>query len=62
MSLQFALTADQQSLLDHADRFSCEQLLPLAEKMDKEEWWPHDIFPKLGELWTHEKPEYFNET
>lgn len=47
---QFALTADQQQLLDHADRFGREQLLPLAEKMDNEEWWPQEIMPKLGEL------------
>ena len=33
---QFALTADQQQLLDHADRIGREQLLPLAEKMDNE--------------------------
>ena len=47
---QFSLTSDQQQLLDHADRFGREQLLPLAEKMDNEEWWPQDIMPQLGEL------------
>ena len=47
---QFALTADQRQLLDHADRIGREQLLPLAEKMDNEEWWPEDIMPRLGEL------------
>ncbi|NND82290.1 MAG: isovaleryl-CoA dehydrogenase [Gammaproteobacteria bacterium] len=49
MSAQFSLTDAQQSLLDHADRFSREQLLPLAERMDNEEWWPDDVFVKLGE-------------
>ena len=46
----FGLTSDQQQLLDHADRYGREQLLPLAEKMDNEEWWPEDIMPRLGEL------------
>ena len=50
MSTQFTLTPEQQSLLDHSDRFGREQLLPLAEKMDKEEWWPEDVFPQLGEV------------
>ena len=47
---QFALTQDQQNLLEHADRFGREQLHPLAERMDNEEWWPDDLMPKLGEL------------
>jgi isovaleryl-CoA dehydrogenase len=47
---QFSLTDDQQALMDHADRFAREQLLPLAQKMDDEEWWPQDIFRKFGEL------------
>lgn len=47
---QFKLTSEQQQLLDHADRFGREQLYPLAEKMDNEEWWPEDLMPQLGEL------------
>ncbi|WP_419833250.1 acyl-CoA dehydrogenase family protein [Endozoicomonas atrinae] len=47
---QFTLTAEQQSLLDHADRFGREQLLPLAARMDNEEWWPQDVFKQFGEL------------
>lgn len=50
MNTQFSLSEEQQALLDHADRFSREQLLPLAQKMDAEEWWPTDIFPKLAEV------------
>ena len=47
---QYCLTADQQQILDHADRFAREQLYPLAAKMDNEEWWPQDIFRTMGEL------------
>ncbi len=47
---QFSLTEDQRQLLDHADRFGREQLLPLSERMDNEEWWPDELMPKLGGL------------
>ena len=47
---QFCLNADQQAILDHADRFARERMYPLAEQMDAEEWWPEDIFPELGRL------------
>ena len=45
----FDLDSDQQSILDQANKFSFNELYPLAEKMDKEEWWPDEAFPKLGE-------------
>ena len=47
---RFKLTEDQTLLLDHADKFGHEQLLPLAERMDNEEWWPDELMPRLGEL------------
>ena len=47
---RFKLTEDQTLLLDHADKFGREQLLPLAERMDNEEWWPDELMPRLGEL------------
>jgi len=50
MTTQFALTDDQEALLGHADRFARNELLPLAERMDNEEWWPEDIFRRLGDI------------
>ena len=47
---QFDLTSDQRQLLEHADRVGKEKLLPLAERMDNEEWWPEDLFAELGSL------------
>ena len=47
---QFDLTTDQRQLFEHADRIGKEKLLPLAEKMDNEEWWPEDLFAQLGSL------------
>ncbi|MGR8946668.1 MAG: acyl-CoA dehydrogenase family protein [Gammaproteobacteria bacterium] len=44
----FDLDADQQAILDQADRFAFNELYPLSEKMDNEEWWPTEAFPKLG--------------
>ena len=50
MNGQFQLTDEQRTLLDHVDRYGRERLLPLAERMDREEWWPEDVFPELGTL------------
>jgi isovaleryl-CoA dehydrogenase len=46
---QFALTPDQQNLIDLADRFARQEMYPLAPKMDDEEWWPEHIFQKFCE-------------
>ncbi len=48
--MQFHLDEEQQTLLEHTNRFAQEQLYPLAAKMDAEEWWPQDLFPRMGEL------------
>lgn len=45
----FDLTADQQQILDQADKFARAELYEISEKMDNEEWWPDDAFPKIGE-------------
>ena len=50
MNDAFELNDDQQSILDQADRYSRAELYPLSEKMDNEEWWPTEAFPKLGEV------------
>lgn len=46
----FDLSTEQQEILDQADRFAANELYPLAEKMDNEEWWPDEAFPKLGNI------------
>jgi isovaleryl-CoA dehydrogenase len=46
----FALNDDQRAMLDEADRFARNELYPLAERMDNEEWWPEDIFENIGEM------------
>jgi isovaleryl-CoA dehydrogenase len=42
------LSNDEVEILDQADKFARNELYPLAQKMDDEEWWPTEIFPKIG--------------
>ena len=45
----FELDAEQHAILDHADRFARNELYGYSQRMDDEEWWPEDAFPKIGE-------------
>ena len=49
-SSAFGLNEEQESVLDQADRFARNELYPLAQRMDDEEWWPPDTFPKMGDV------------
>ncbi len=42
------LSSDEMEILSNADRFAQAELYPLAQKMDDEEWWPPEAFPKVG--------------
>lgn len=42
------LSADEMEILTQADRFAQAELYPLASRMDDEEWWPPEAFPKIG--------------
>ncbi len=44
----FGLAPGEREILDEADRFARRELAPLARRMDDEEWWPADAFPKIG--------------
>jgi isovaleryl-CoA dehydrogenase len=44
----FELSPEQQATLELADAFGKSELAPLAKRMDDEEWWPEDLWPKLG--------------
>jgi isovaleryl-CoA dehydrogenase len=43
------LSNDEMEILAQADRFAQKEFYPLASRMDDEEWWPPEIFPKIGE-------------
>ena len=44
----FGLTPDDHAVLEAADKFARKEFPPLARRMDDEEWWPPEIFPKIG--------------
>jgi isovaleryl-CoA dehydrogenase len=44
----FDLSDDQREMLGAADRYARKELYPIARRMDDEEYWPDDIFRKLG--------------
>jgi isovaleryl-CoA dehydrogenase len=48
LSAAFGLSPEQEAALELADKFGRAELAPLARKMDDEEWWPPEVFPKLG--------------
>ena len=50
VDLRFSgLSQDEQTMLDQADRFAREQMHPLAQRMDNDEWWPEHAFASMGE-------------
>ncbi len=49
MNHQFGLNEEQRAILEAADQFAKKETYPLAEKMDRDEWWPEDIFKKMGD-------------
>ena len=46
----YELTSEHRELLAQSDRFAREQLYPLQSRMDDEEWWPEEVFPRLGAM------------
>jgi isovaleryl-CoA dehydrogenase len=42
------LTSEEQQILDETDKFARGELYPLAPRMDRDEWWPDDLFARLG--------------
>ncbi|MBL8382482.1 MAG: acyl-CoA dehydrogenase family protein [Burkholderiales bacterium] len=44
----FGLSEDDRAVLEAADRFARQELAPLARRMDDEEWWPEDVFRRIG--------------
>ncbi len=42
------LSHDEMEVLANADRFAQAELYPMAQRMDDEEWWPAEAFPKIG--------------
>ena len=50
MTSAFSLTGDQQEILDTADRYMRDNIYPLNQRMDEDEWWPDEEFRALGKM------------
>ena len=46
----FPLSEDVQMVMDTARAFAKDEVLPLAEKIDKEHYFPRELIPKMGAL------------
>jgi isovaleryl-CoA dehydrogenase len=49
-SLGFSLSPEHEEVLDLASRFGQDELWPLQQKMDDEEWWPPQAMPALARM------------
>ena len=52
-SLDFGLGEDANLLRDTVARFASEKIAPLAERIDREDWFPRDLWPEMGALGLH---------
>ncbi|TMM48399.1 isovaleryl-CoA dehydrogenase [Qipengyuania marisflavi] len=49
----FQLGENAKMIRETVGRFADEQIAPLAEKADREDWFPQELWPKMGELGLH---------
>ncbi|SMF48022.1 isovaleryl-CoA dehydrogenase [Tistlia consotensis] len=52
-SLNFGLGEEADLLRDTVMSFSQERIAPLAERIDREDWFPRELWPQLGALGLH---------
>jgi len=52
-SLDFQLGDTADMLRDTVASFAADEIAPLAEKVDREDWFPRELWPKLGALGLH---------
>ena len=49
----FQLGENAAMIRETTGRFADEQIAPLAEKADREDWFPQELWPQMGELGLH---------
>ncbi len=52
-SFNFNLGEDVDMLRDSVRSFAQDRIAPLAAKIDKEDWFPRELWPEMGELGLH---------
>jgi isovaleryl-CoA dehydrogenase len=53
LGLDFALGEMADAIRDTTRRFAADRIAPLAEKIDRDDWFPRDLWPEMGELGLH---------
>ena len=49
----FALGDNAEMIREAAARFADEQIAPLAARVDREDWFPRELWPAMGSLGLH---------
>ncbi|MWV26602.1 isovaleryl-CoA dehydrogenase [Aurantiacibacter rhizosphaerae] len=49
----FGLTEEAQMIRETVARFADDRIAPLAAKTDREDWFPQELWPEMGELGLH---------
>ena len=49
----FQLGESAEMIRETVGRFADEQIAPLAEKTDRDDWFPRELWPAMGELGLH---------
>ena len=52
-SLDFDLGENANLLRDTVARFASDKIAPLAERIDREDWFPRELWPEMGALGLH---------
>jgi isovaleryl-CoA dehydrogenase len=52
-SLDFDLGENANLLRDAVARFASDKIAPLAERIDREDWFPRELWPEMGALGLH---------
>ena len=51
--LDFALGEMADTIRDTTQRFAADRIAPIAPRVDREDWFPRDLWPEMGELGLH---------
>jgi len=49
----FALGETADMIRESCARFAADRIAPIAAKVDREDWFPHDLWPEMGALGLH---------
>ena len=53
MGLDFALGEMADAIRDATRRFAADRIAPLAERIDRDDWFPRELWPEMGALGLH---------